>query len=193
MIALWNHWLTDDVQTMTTGIRGSQNLWPNSSGELKWRNGCNYRLNQPFTVVWLYHLLDLSAWCVTLCPSQQLWSCKNGQFTLPHFFMDKLDKVINQYFVHILWLVKDNNLSWFSWRGRQTMGINPWSTISTRVWSRSGLELKALDFAVNKRLQPDTLPTVLRGLVPFIWFCCCRLKEMKIKALFGTLGTMLTR
>ena len=44
----------------------------------------------------------LSAWCVALCPSQQLWSCKNGQFTLPHFFMDKLDKVINQYFVHIL-------------------------------------------------------------------------------------------
>ena len=126
MIALWNNWLTDDVQTMTTGIRGSQNLWPNSSGELKWRNGCNYHLNQPFTVVWLYHLLDLSAWCVALCPSQQLWSCKNGQFTLPHFFMDKLDKVINQYFVHILSLVNDNNLSWFSWRketdhGNQSM------------------------------------------------------------------------
>ena len=169
MIAFWNHWLTDDVQTMTTGIRGSQNLCPNSSGELKWRNGCNY------------HLLDLSAWCVALCPSQQLWSCKNGQFTLLQFYIDKRDKVINQYFVHILSLVNDNNLSWFSWRGRQTMGINPWSTISTQVWGWSGLELKALDFAVNKCLQPDTLPTVLRARYHSFDFAAVEWRRWKLK------------
>ena len=29
----------------------------------------------------------------------------------PHFFLVKLEQVVNQYFVHILWLVTDNNPS----------------------------------------------------------------------------------
>ena len=40
---------------------------------------------------------------------QQLWSCWDGQFTLPHFFLSKLDQVVNQYLLHTLSLVTDNN------------------------------------------------------------------------------------
>ena len=45
-------------------------------------------------------------------PSQQLWSWRDGQFTLPHFFLGKLEQAVNQYFMHILLLVTDNNPSW---------------------------------------------------------------------------------
>ena len=45
-------------------------------------------------------------------PSQQLWSWRDGQFTLPRFFLGKLEQAVNQYFVHILSLVTDNNPSW---------------------------------------------------------------------------------
>ena len=47
-------------------------------------------------------------------PSQQLWSWCDGQFTLvtlPHFFMGKLEQAVNQYFMHILSLLTDNNPS----------------------------------------------------------------------------------
>ena len=43
--------------------------------------------------------------------SQQLWSWRDGQFILPHIFLDKLEQAVNQYFVHILLLVTDNNPS----------------------------------------------------------------------------------
>ena len=43
---------------------------------------------------------------------QQLWSLRDGQFTWPHFFLGKLEQAVNQYFVHILSLVTDNNPSW---------------------------------------------------------------------------------
>ena len=45
-------------------------------------------------------------------PSQKLWSWRDGQFTSPHFFLGKLEQAVNQYFVHILSLVTDNNPSW---------------------------------------------------------------------------------
>ena len=45
-------------------------------------------------------------------PSQQLWSWQDCQFTLPHFFLGKLEQAVNQNFVHILSLVTDNNPSW---------------------------------------------------------------------------------
>ena len=44
-------------------------------------------------------------------PSQQLWSWRDGKFTYPLFFLGKLEQAINQYFVHILSLVTDNNPS----------------------------------------------------------------------------------
>ena len=43
--------------------------------------------------------------------SQQLWSWQDGQFTELHFFLGKLEQAVNQYFVHILRLVTDNNPS----------------------------------------------------------------------------------
>ena len=49
-------------------------------------------------------------WFVALCPSQQRWSCRDGQFTRPHFFLGKLDQAVNQYFVHILSHVTDNKV-----------------------------------------------------------------------------------
>ena len=54
----------------------------------------------------------LFACFVALHPSQQLWSCLEGQFTLYHtFFLGKLKQGVNKYFVHILLLVTDNNSS----------------------------------------------------------------------------------
>ena len=44
-------------------------------------------------------------------PSQHLWSWRDGQFTYPHLFRDKLEQAVNQCFVHILALVTDNNPS----------------------------------------------------------------------------------
>ena len=41
-------------------------------------------------------------------PSQQLWSWWDGQFTLSHFCLGKLEQAVNQYFLHILSLVTDN-------------------------------------------------------------------------------------
>ena len=43
--------------------------------------------------------------------SQQLRSWRDGQFTEPHFFLGMLEQAVNQYFVHILSLVTDNNPS----------------------------------------------------------------------------------
>ena len=40
-------------------------------------------------------------------PRQQLWSWRDGQFT----YLGKLEQAVNQYFVHILSLVTDNNPS----------------------------------------------------------------------------------
>ena len=44
-------------------------------------------------------------------PCQQLWSLRDGQFTLPHFFLGRLEQAVNQKFVHIISLVTDNNPS----------------------------------------------------------------------------------
>ena len=30
-------------------------------------------------------------------PSQKLWSWQDGQFTLPHFFLGKLEQAVHQY------------------------------------------------------------------------------------------------
>ena len=40
-----------------------------------------------------------------------LWSCQDGHFTLPHFFLGKLDKAVNQYSMQILSLVTDNKFT----------------------------------------------------------------------------------
>ena len=45
---------------------------------------------------------------VALCPSQQLCSSRDNQLTLPHIFMCKLELAVNQYFVHTLSLITDN-------------------------------------------------------------------------------------
>ena len=79
--------------------------------------------NQPILHFWVGRdiiAFGLDPVCVSffvllevLRPSQQLWSCRNGQFTLPHFFLGKLDQAFNQYFVHgdILSLVTDKSPS----------------------------------------------------------------------------------
>ena len=48
---------------------------------------------------------------VALRPIQQLLSWRDSQFTLPRFFLGKLEQAANQYFVHILLIVTDNNPS----------------------------------------------------------------------------------
>ena len=44
-------------------------------------------------------------------PSQQLWSWRDGQLHNHTFFLGKLEQALNQYFVHILSLLADNNRS----------------------------------------------------------------------------------
>ena len=56
----------------------------------------------------------------------QLWSRRDGQFTLPHFFLGKLEQAVNQYFVHILWLVTE-----------------------TKLWDKAGTELATPGSAVR--------------------------------------------
>ena len=48
---------------------------------------------------------------VALCPKSIALVMGVGQFTKPHFFLGKLEQAVNQYYVHILSLVTDNNPS----------------------------------------------------------------------------------
>ena len=52
--------------------------------------------------------------CLFCCftSRQQLWSWRDGQLTIPYFFLGKLEQAVNHYFVHILSFVTDNNPSW---------------------------------------------------------------------------------
>ena len=72
------------------------------------------------------------------------------------FFLGKLDLLVNQYFVHILSLVTDNNPCWISGRRRTTVEIISWS-ISTKCWTGQGWNSRSLD------LQSESLETALRG------------------------------
>ena len=42
------------------------------------------------SATFLVCLIGFDAWH----PSQQLWSCRDGHFTKPHFFLCKLDKAV---------------------------------------------------------------------------------------------------
>ena len=46
-----------------------------------------------------------------LRPKSTAMVMADGQFTLPHFFLGKLEQAVSKYFVHILSLVNDNNPS----------------------------------------------------------------------------------
>ena len=37
-------------------------------------------------MIMMMMVMILVVWFVALCPSQQLWSCQDGQLTLPHPF-----------------------------------------------------------------------------------------------------------
>ena len=78
-------------------------------------------------------------------PSQQLWSWRDGQFTLPHFFLGKLEQAVNQYFVHIFLSVTDNNPSWMNQRKKGIISCS----ISTKVWDRTGIKLETPRSAVR--------------------------------------------
>ena len=67
------------------------------------------------------------------------------------FSWTSIEQAVNQYFEHILSLVTDNDPSWMfhSAEGRRmTVEIISWS-ISTKVWDRSGIELRTPRFAVR--------------------------------------------
>ena len=44
------------------------------------------RLKHKRNSIAIYRYTCMFVWFVALRPSQQLWSCPNGQFTYPHFF-----------------------------------------------------------------------------------------------------------
>ena len=54
---------------------------------------------------YVLHQFEFLDWFVVSRPSQQLWSCQDGQFSLTTHFLGKLiyRQVVNQYSMHILW------------------------------------------------------------------------------------------
>ena len=58
-----------------------------------------------------YYRLFVCLFLLLYVPSQQLWSLRDGQLPNHTFFLGKLEQAVNQYFVHILSLVTDNNPS----------------------------------------------------------------------------------
>ena len=107
-------------------------------------------------------------------PSQQLWSWQDGQFTLPHFFLGKLEQAVNQYFVHtVLYTFACNWQQPFlndsAERRRMAVEIISWS-ISMKVWDWAGIKLATPELQSDTHLLPDTLPTALRGPVYYFVF-----------------------
>ena len=96
-------------------------------------------------------------------PSQQLWSLRDGQFIWPHFFLGKLEQAVNQYFVHILSLVTDNNPSWMIQRKEEKKLFHDQSP--RKYGTGPGSNWRPLDLQSDSHLLPDTLPTALRGPV----------------------------
>ena len=64
-----------------------------------------------YRLLWLIGQVIMLLVLLLYVPSQQLRPWRDGQFTLPHFFLGKLEQAVNQYFVHILSLVTDTNPS----------------------------------------------------------------------------------
>ena len=42
------------------------------------------------------HRLFVCLFLLLYVPCQQLWSLRDGQFTLPHFFLGRLEQAVNQ-------------------------------------------------------------------------------------------------
>ena len=100
-------------------------------------------------------------------PSQQLWSSPDVQFTKPHFFLGKLKRAVNQYFLHKLSLVTDNNPSWMIQQKGGEWHKGLFHDQSPRKYGTGrGSNSRPLDLQSDSQVLPDTLPTVLHGPVP---------------------------
>ena len=62
---------------------------PSSGGVL--RSACGAFIFPVFSVFWFVCLILL-----LYVPCQQLWSLRDGQFTLRHFFLGRLEQAVNQ-------------------------------------------------------------------------------------------------
>ena len=96
--------------------------------------------------------------CLFCCFTSQVNSYGHGgTVSSPNhtFFLGKIEQAVNQYLVHILSLVTDNNPSWMI----QGKG----ECLSTEVWDRAGIKLATLDLQSDSHLLPDTLPPAQRG------------------------------
>ena len=93
------------------------------------------------------------------------------------FFLGKLDQEVNQYFVHILSLVTDNNPSSISGREENESVIFSLS-VSTKVWDQVGTVLatpgSALRHAVSVRHVTDFATRPSTG-------CCIRYESFSIR------------
>ena len=97
--------LTDGRNGRTDGRRQNY-IPPTSSGDNETDKSWKYQAK-----VYVRRFILFVFVLLLYFPSQQLWSWRDGQFTKPHFFLGKLEQAVNQYFVHILSLVTDNNPS----------------------------------------------------------------------------------
>ena len=82
------------------------------------------------------------------------------------FFQGKLEQAVNQYFMHILSLVTDNNPSWMNQRKGGEWPYKLFHNQSPRKYgTRPGSKSRPLDLQSDLHLLPDTLPTALCGPV----------------------------
>ena len=77
-------------------------------------------------------------------------------------FLGRLEQAVNQYFMHILSLVTDNNSSWIIKRNDEIESRN-YFMINLHVSMGPGQDLLS-----DSHLLPDTLPTALGGPVSHV-------------------------
>ena len=131
---------------------------------------------------WMH--LEILFVCLFCCFTSQVNSYGHcGTVSSPNhtFFLGKLEQAVNQYFVHILSLVTDNNPSWMIQRKGGEWPLKLFHDQSTRKYGTGpGSNSRPLNLQSDSHLLPDTLPTALRGpvhleitecLVPFWGHC----------------------
>ena len=126
-------------------------------------------------VPWNRFKASSKIFCLLVClfvlllyiPSQQLWSWRDGQFILPHFFLGKLEQAVNQYFVHTLPLVTDSNPSWMIQGKEQQWPKKLFHDQSPRMDGTGPVSnSRPLDLQSDSHVLSATLPipTALRGI-----------------------------
>ena len=101
---------------------------------------------------------------------------------------------LNQYCVHILSLVTDNNPSWINRRRRMTMKIISWS-ISRKLWDQARIDLETIGSAVG--LPTDLINQSLYATIMYLlwlrWDGGCHWFHKEMGRISGRVGWVLNK